>query len=284
MEKFTRDWLNLREAVDAAARNRGLLQQLVAWRERHGQLAILDLGAGSGTNFRFLAPRLGGEQQWLLLDNDPQLLDSIDSVMHRWANVNGFHIEHQTGGLRIAGNGFSCFLESRRFDLRCMEDFAPAQLVTASALLDLVSGVWLETLAQRCRSAGMAVYFALTYDGLMNWQPQDKADDTVRERVNRHQHTDKGFGRALGPEAAEFAVNCLQRQGCRVATGRSDWRLGPAESELQLALVAGYAEAAKQQNETSAAWVNDWLLRRRRLITASLSNMTVGHTDIFAYC
>jgi hypothetical protein len=60
--------------------------------------------------------------------------------------------------------------------------------------------------------------------------------------------------------------------------------LGTAESELQLALAAGYAEAAKQQNKTSAAWVKNWLLRRRRIITASLSNMTVGHTDIFAYC
>jgi hypothetical protein len=283
IEKFTGDWLSLREAVDAAARNRDVVQQLVAWREHHSQLTIMDLGAGSGANFRFLAPRLGGEQRWLLLDNDSQLLDSIDAMMHRWASVNGFYIEPQTSGLRITGHQFSCLLESRQFDLRYIEDLASTQLVTASALLDLVSGVWLENLAQRCRSAGTAIYFALTYDGLVDWQPRDKADAAVHEWVNCHQRTDKGFGPALGPQAAEFAMHCLQRQGYHVVPGRSIWQLGTDEAKLQLALAAGYAEAVMQQKEAAATWVNDWLLRRRRLITDSLSNVTVGHTDIFAY-
>ena len=117
----------------------------------------------------------------------------------------------------------------------------------------------------------------------MDWQPRDKADDAVHEWVNCHQRTDKGLGPALGPQAAEFAVHCLQRQGYHVVTGRSVWQLGTDEAKLQLALAAGYAEAVMQQKEAAATWVNDWLLRRRRLITDSLSNVTVGHTDIFAY-
>ncbi len=38
-------------------------------------LQAVDLGTGTGSNIRYLASRLGGEQRWVAVDNDPTLIE-----------------------------------------------------------------------------------------------------------------------------------------------------------------------------------------------------------------
>ncbi|MCB1771612.1 MAG: class I SAM-dependent methyltransferase, partial [Candidatus Competibacteraceae bacterium] len=78
MNGFSATWLALREPVDAASRNRALTNRLIEWRGRMDTLRVLDLASGTGANFRFLAPLLGGEQHWRLVDHDPALLAQGD--------------------------------------------------------------------------------------------------------------------------------------------------------------------------------------------------------------
>ena len=92
-ESFDGDWLDLREAADHAARSRAGIEQSLPPRPRR---RILDLGAGTGSNCRYLAPRLGGDQRWWLLDADPQLLAAAAERFARWAARHGF-------GCRIDG-------------------------------------------------------------------------------------------------------------------------------------------------------------------------------------
>src|SRR5690606_35877728 len=106
-------------------------------------------------------------------------------------------------------------------------------LVTASALLDLVSADWLRRLSAFCAEAEAAVLFALTYDGRIEAMPRHPDDELVRELVNRHQTTDKGFGPALGPAAAAAAVDAFVERGYEVTSAPSDWRLHPGQRELQ---------------------------------------------------
>src|SRR5512145_1693947 len=39
--------------------------------------SVVDLGAGTGANLRYLAPRLGSPQDWLAVDSDPVLLGEL---------------------------------------------------------------------------------------------------------------------------------------------------------------------------------------------------------------
>ncbi len=64
-------------------------------------------------------------------------------------------------------------------DLSMLDDraiFDGRALVTASALLDLVSERWLRALAARCAGHGAAVLFALSYDGRIVCSPEDPDD------------------------------------------------------------------------------------------------------------
>ena len=111
--------------------------------------------------------------------------------------------------LRIEGAGFSVDLATGQVDLaRGLGeiDWGPAQLVTASALLDLVSAVWLTALLRVAGAHGAALLFALSVDGRTTWDPADAGDAEAHRLFALHQRRDKGFdGPALGTAALPLA-------------------------------------------------------------------------------
>jgi hypothetical protein len=147
-------------------------------------------------------------------------------------------------------------------------------LVTASALIDLVSRQWLENLAARVR---VPVYFALSYDGVMTWNPEDSSDDLVVAAFNAHQRGDKGFGPALGPDSVRGTREVFERAGFKVTGAASPWELGSDDARLQRELVVGIARAAHEAGEESA---QEWGVRRTS--GGEQSSCTIGHSDILA--
>jgi hypothetical protein len=260
MSGFTAEWLSLREPADHMARSVKLTRAAI-----HAMAiepaSILDLAAGTGSNLRYL--RNGGAgvaaaADFLLVDHDPALLSRVPK---------------------------SADVSTRCVDLAKLDDrtlFEGRSMVTASALLDLVSEPWLESLADRCAEAGAVALFVLTYDGRIVCAPEDRADRTIVARVNEHQRRDKGFGPALGPYASASAERCFHARGYRVAVERSDWLLTAASADLQRQLVDGWAQAAAQMTPSDTSLIEDWRCRRRVHIDANESRIVVGHQDLLA--
>ena len=96
----------------------------------------------------------------------------------------------------------------------------PVDLVTASALLDLVSETWLERLAVETAARSIPLYAALSYDGRIELTPPDPLDAAIVAAVNAHQRTDKGFGPALGPAAAPLPSHTSSRSAIPSSTAR----------------------------------------------------------------
>lgn len=279
-ERFGADWLALREPFDAAARERSarLLAALRAQRPASGPWRVIDLGCGTGANLRWLAPRLGGAQQWLVVDRDAGLLRS-------WLAQPGF--ERLRGGVlqRMETDCPVQVLRHRADLARDLEQlpWQDAHVVTASALLDLAGEAWLLRLAAQALASRTALLFALNVDGRHSWLPADADDGRVARHFAEHQRRDKGLGPALGPHAAHRLASALRAQGWRVQLARSDWWIGPdargADAMLR-AMVEGMARAASEQAPGDAARVQAW--RRRRLAQAARGALRVGHVDLLA--
>jgi hypothetical protein len=288
MSDFSTDWLRLREPADARARAPQLTSQLVTnlgpvWtRAEH---SVVDLGAGTGANLRYLAPRLGTGQHWRCLDHDPSLLDRLPAITEEWAQQHGYRFRRNQDRFQIGGAGWDAAVYTEEHDLEANVTSAttPAgSLITASALLDLVSESWLRDLIARARHAGCQLLFALSYDGGMRLLPEDSTDRRVNALVNRHQRRDKGFGPALGPDAPAVAAGLAVRAGYRVASAASDWRLGAEQAALQQALVDGWVEAALEIGAEASTKIEDWHRRRTNDIALGKLIIEVGHRDMLA--
>jgi hypothetical protein len=223
------DWLLLREPADAAARSAELAERLA--RRLTGPLVIHDLGGGSGAMGRWLAPRLPGPQHWVVHDRDPDLLQLVEATV-----------------------------ETRLGDITRLtrDDLAGAGLVTASALLDLLTADELDRILAAC--AGLPMLLALTVTGHVALDPAEPLDARIEAAFNDHQRRD---GR-LGPDAVE-RLDGLVRP--------SPWRLGPGD--LLAEWLEGWVTAACEQDLELDAGA----YLERRLAQEELT-VTVDHADV----
>lgn len=280
-------WLQAREAVDHRSRSAELVVRIAAVLPTDRPISILDLGAGTGSNLRYLARRLPPRQRWLFVDRSRTLLEAAAARTEAWARACGCLVLPHASGFSIAGDTLDCRVDLEPLDLGRLdvpEIIEGCDLVTASALLDLVSETWLRTLAGYCCRFGAAVLFALTYDGRSSCTPPDPHDEMIRGRMNQHQRRDKGLGGpAAGGDGAAVAACCFETEGYEVATAASEWRLGPPDLEVQRTLVNGWAEAALEVAPWDAAATAGWQARRLAHIDACRSYVTVGHVDVAAW-
>ena len=276
MSSFSPHWLALREPLDASSRAAGLVTSLRAH-------SIIDLGAGTGANLRYAAPRLAGTQEWLLVEHDPLLLAAMPGQLQAWAQATQAQYTASGARFTVRAAGFECQVRTLALDLAVQLDALPLPqgvLLTASALLDLVSEDWLRLLVRGAAAVQATVWFTLTYDGRIECEPAEPEDRELRELVNQHQRWDKGFGLALGPTASGSAATLLGEHGYRVETACSDWCIGPEHAALQYALLDGWFEAASEIAPTRTAMLHSWRARRRAHVELGRSTLRVGHVDM----
>ncbi len=263
MSGFSAQWLALREPYDVRARNVAVLDAVAAAFRAQTAIAVVDLACGTGASVRAIGPRLPRPQSWRLADNDLGLLARAGALAEP---------PHRSVAPRAVDL-------ARDLELALEE---PLDLITCSALLDLVSAEWLERLVVEAAARRLPVYAALNYDGRVTLDPGHSFDQEIVAAVNRHQRRDKGFGPALGPAAAAQAIEKLEQVGYSVVQGGSDWMLGPDDGAIQNEILAGFAGAARELDELPAEPIMAWFARRRELVTDRRARMLVGHVDFFA--
>jgi hypothetical protein len=237
------EWLELREPADAAARSEELAERVCRHLEPGG-LVIHDLGGGSGAMGRWLAPRLPGPQHWVVHDRDPDLL-------------------------QLAAVTF----ETRRSDITRLapRDLAGASLVTASALLDLLTREELDRMLGAC--PGLPMLLALTVVGRVSLTPAEPLDGRVGAAFNDHQRR----GGLLGPDAVPTAVDALPGE---VIVRPSPWHLGATHRELTAEWLRGWVDAACEQDPGLAADASAYRDRRLAQLAAGELFVTVDHADV----
>jgi hypothetical protein len=300
-------WLRLREQRDWKARSVALTEAIVATLPDDRPVGVLDLATGAGSNLRYLVQRLPTHQRWLLIDRSAALLSEAETRTRAWAAERGYavHPSNEGGvgfsaadasaeaispaaqGFSIAARHLDCHVEMRVQNLGTLDDssmFAGRHLVTASALLDLVSEAWLRRLTSRCRSAGASALLTITYDGRASCDPAEPEDELVRGLMNTHQRRDKGLGGpAEGPNAASCAARCFADAGYEVKIEESDWVLDPGDSAMQRTLIDGWARAASEQAPGAVERIASWRQRRLAHVDAGVSHLVVGHRDVAAW-
>jgi hypothetical protein len=263
LSEFSPGWLALREPADADARAVELLDPLRERLDGTARPVIRDLGAGSGSMGRWLAPRLGGPQHWVMHDRDPALLALAAAGMATFPQVTVETRQGDVTGLTAA-------------------DLAGAALVTASALLDLLTAGEVDALAEACAGARCPALFTLSVAGSVEITPADPLDHAFAGAFNEHQRRTHGTRALLGPDAAGAAAEAFARHGATVLERPSPWRLGPERAGLAAEWLRGWVGAAVEQRPELAAPAEGYLRRRLDAVAAGDLRAVIDHRDLLA--
>jgi hypothetical protein len=258
------DWLALREDADAAARS-AELADLVGTHLAARPVVVRDLGCGTGSLGRWLAPRLPGPQDWTLQDRDADLLDRAALPAR-------------------AADGTPVTARTERGDVTALSaaDLAGTALVTASALLDLLTADEVDGLAAACVDAGCAALLTLSVTGRVVLTPPDPLDAAFASAFDAHQRRVVDGRRLLGPDAGAAAADAFTRRGARVHSRPSPWRLGAGRAALAEEWLRGWIDAACTQEPGLDRHAGPYLRRRLRECADGTLRVVVGHVDVLA--
>jgi hypothetical protein len=258
-------WLALREPADAAARSQELVDALHDRLPRDRPLVVQDLGAGTGSMARWLAPRLDVPQRWVLHDRDAELLPLAVATPPRTADGRCVPVEARCGDVTRLPPA----------------ELAGSALVTASALLDMMTAAELARFVAVCVGAGCPVLVALSVTGDVELDPGDPLDAEVRKAFNDHQRRRVGGSRLLGPGAVDEAVARFAAFRYDVVVRPSPWRLD-GHPALTRQWFDGWLDAALGQRPELAPATVRYAARRRAEGAGGRLRVTVGHQDLLA--
>ncbi len=246
MSGFSAEWLALREPLDLRARNArgarccrsGIPGQARALDRRSRQRHRLD-GAGARAAAAENAKLEAGRQR-----------------------------SGAAGGSVRAARPAGVAVETQQFDLN--GDVGPlfddgADLVTASALLDLVSEPWLANFAAAAAARSLPVYVALTYDGRVSFRQRRSRRCGGHRRGQRASARQQGLWSGARSACGGVCEENLSR--ARLFDRARKIRLGAPRRPTRnsrLELLAGWLQAAREMGEPVAR-------RAGRLVHAPLS-------------
>lgn len=287
MSDFSRAWLKLREPADLAARDPALTRRFAAALANNlgRPVRIADLGAGSGANCRAVMPRLAGDQEWILIDRDRDLIAAQADEFTLWARRQGYPILAGGGRMTIKSGADTWRVTSMPLDIAHeLASLAPLDVdaMTGAALFDLVSQAWLDGFADTLAQRRLPLLAVLTVNGKRDWEPALAEDAVVASAFRDHQARDKGFGPALGDAAAQALAVTLRTRGFSVTEAASDWRLDARHNALLAELLAGEAEAAGAAAPDQEAAIELWGEERRKQLQLGKLRLTLGHCDMLA--
>lgn len=262
------DWLALREPADADARAEILVEPLRRPPPRREPAVIHDLGSGTGSMGRWLAPRLPDPQHWIMYDRDAGLLER--------ARIGMAAVE--------AADGAPVTVETRERDITRLSpaDLDGAALITASALLDMVTADEVERVVTACAGVRCPTLFTISVIGRVELTPQDPLDAQVEAAFNDHQRRTVDGRTLLGPDAVDATLAAFERRGARVLVRPSPWRLGPDRADLLVEWFDGWLGAAGEQRPDLADPVAEYARRRRAEAAVGRLRAVVYHADLLA--
>jgi hypothetical protein len=232
------DWLAARVAADDAARATTVTTLLPELRTYlieaagpGGTVQIIDLGAGTGANQRWLAPQLPIRQRWLHLDHNPVISRSLPLPAE--TEIVDESVE-ALGQLLTRASG-------------------DRQLVTCSALLDVLTTEQVEAVCRAVIDNRVPAFFSLTVTGGLRLSPNDPHDRLLLTAFNDHQRRAGG----AGPEATTLTVSLLRAAEFAVTTQETPWRLTGERPRLLIKCSGGWPRPLPDPalTRTATAWL-----------------------------
>ncbi|HYB88685.1 MAG TPA: class I SAM-dependent methyltransferase [Streptosporangiaceae bacterium] len=222
-------YLAAKTTVDDRALNRHVLAELRRLMPA-GAPQVLEVGAGLGTMVaRLMDWGAVGAGEYILLDADRQLLDCSRRWLRDWAAARGLRSDLLPDGLRVGDLRVRLVHAELGSYLEAAHG-APADVLIANAVLDLVDVPAVLPGLLRLLVPGGIYWFTINYDGESIFMPGHPHDDQVMRAYHRDMDERVRYGRPAGESrTGRRLFHYLRAAGApALAAGSSDWVVYPA--------------------------------------------------------
>jgi SAM-dependent methyltransferase len=271
-------YLAAKVTVDDRALNRPVLAELRRLMPA-GAPRVLEVGAGLGTMVsRLMDWGVVGAGEYILLDADRQLLDCSRRWLSDWAAARGLRSERRPDGLqiddlrvRLVHAELGSYLEA--------SPAAPADVLIANAVLDLVDVPAVLPGLLRLLVPGGVYWFTINYDGETVFEPGHPLDDQVMQAYHRDMDERVRYGRPAGDSrTGRRLFHHLRAAGApALAAGSSDWvvsagpdgRYAGDEAYFLSSILSTIQDALRSRpDRVEPADLAGWLAVRRQQLAA----------------
>jgi hypothetical protein len=264
-------YLTAKKTVDDRALNRSVLTALRGLLPP-GKLRVLEIGAGLGTMVaRLLEEQVIRAGEYTLLDVDARLLADSRAWLCAWARARGLPAEPLPDGVRL-GELRVRLVEAELGDFLEAGHRHVADLLIASAFLDLVDVPAVLPGLLQLLAPGGAYWFPVTFDGESIFQPDHPCDGEVLGAYHRHMDFRVRYGRRAGESrTGRHLFGHLRAAGAPpLSAGSSDWVVLPGPDGGYPGDEAFFLEAILRTisdalaGPAAPAGLADWFAARRR--------------------
>jgi SAM-dependent methyltransferase len=271
-------YLAAKTTVDDRALNRQVLAEMGRLMPA-GAPRVLEVGAGLGTMVARLMDWdavVAGE--YILLDADRQLLNGSRRWLRDWADARGLRCDPLPDGLRV-GDLRVRLLHAELGSYLEAAHGAPADVLIANAVLDLVDVPAVLPGLMRLLVPGGVYWFTLNYDGESIFEPGHPHDDQIMQAYHRDMDERFRYGRSAGESrTGRHLFHYLRAAGApALAAGPSDWVVHagpdgtyPGDEAYFLRSILNTIQNAlrNRQDRVEPADLADWLAERGRQLAA----------------
>jgi SAM-dependent methyltransferase len=271
-------YLAAKTTVDDRALNRPVLAELRRLMPA-GPARVLEVGAGLGTMVaRLLDWGVVDAGEYILLDADRELLDHSRQWLCDWAVARGLRSEPRPDGLQI-GDLRVRLVHAELGGYLAAAHEAPADVLIANAVLDLVDVPSFLPGLLRLLVPGGVYWFTINYDGETTFEPGHPRDDQLMAAYHRDMDERVRYGRPAGDSrTGRRLFRHLRAAGApALAAGSSDWVVSagpdgsyPGDEAYFLRSILSTIQNALRSHEdrVKPADLADWLAVRHRQLAA----------------
>jgi SAM-dependent methyltransferase len=271
-------YLAAKTTVDDRALNRQVLAEMGRLMPA-GAPRVLEVGAGLGTMVaRLMDWNAVVAGEYILLDADRQLLNGSRRWLRDWADARGLRCDPLPDGLRV-GDLRVRLLNAELGSYLEAAHGAPADVLIANAVLDLVDVPAVLPGLMRLLVPGGVYWFTMNYDGESIFEPGHPHDDQIMQAYHRDMDERFRYGRSAGESrTGRHLFHYLRAAGApALAAGSSDWVVHagpdgtyPGDEAYFLRSILNTIQNAlrNRQDRVEPADLADWLAERGRQLAA----------------
>ena len=261
MHKFENSWLFQRERIDNLSKNISLVNKINNNLNNLDRIKIIDLGTGTGSNFRYLSKKIKYQNQfWTLMDISKNSLNEAKKNIIMNNKINKITLKKNDIIKNIQNINFFNY-----------------DLVTGSAFLDIMPLHWFKKFYLKNENTKL-IYFSINYDGYFKFYPQHKLDNDVLILFNKDQQSKKdNKTRAVGPDCSEIIQDYFSKTH-KTYLFKSNWN-DVRSKKFQLIFLDFCEKIIIKNKKTNFL---EWLHFRKEKIINKKSNLQVSNNDFLA--